>query len=120
MHFDFFVHTDISTSIFNTSCLLSTCGGYMCFSLQWFPTQYSVNQWYNVTVTPDPFFCSSDQVSPSEDDYICSGLDLETNYTITVGAINCGHQERENDMIYTISEQNSGLFSRECASMHSL
>ena len=47
---------------------------------------------YNVTVSPDPSSCSSDQVSPGED-YSCSGLDLETNYTITVSAINCGDQE---------------------------
>ena len=63
---------------------------------QWCPSfnaQYRVER-YNVTVTSDPSNCTSDQVSPSED-YSCSGLDLETNYTITVSAINCGDSEGE-------------------------
>ena len=65
-------------------------------SLGWSPsfnTQHGVDR-YNVTMTPDPSSCSSDQVSPSEE-YSCSGLDLQTNYTITVSAINCGDQEGE-------------------------
>ena len=68
---------------------------------------------YNVTVTPDPSSCSSDQVSSSED-YSCPGLDLETNYTITVSAINCRDQEGEttvnflilNGILYTYVDKN--------------
>ena len=70
-------------------------------SLNWVPsfnTQHRVDR-YAVTVTPDPSSCSSDQVSPSED-YSCSGLDLQTNYTITVSAINCGDQEGGNVFFY--------------------
>jgi hypothetical protein len=45
-----------------------------------------------VTSEFGPLTCSSDQVNIN-DSYSCSGLDPEGNYSITVGAINCGHQE---------------------------
>ena len=97
--------------MFNTSCFLSTVsGGCFHFSLQWFPSsnnQYSVDQRYNVTVTPDPSSCSSDQVSPSED-YSCSGLDPEAEYIISVSAINCGDQEGES-VTYAVETQHLGV-----------
>ena len=71
--------------------------------LDWSPffnTQHRVDR-YNVTLTPDLSSCSSDQVSPSED-YSCSGLDLQTNYTITVSAINCGDQEGKTSTKYLL------------------
>jgi len=81
-----------------TKCsLLPLNGENLNVSLRWSPSfesQHRVEK-YNVTVTPDLSSCSNDQVSPS-DDYNCSGLDLQTNYTITVTAINCRNQEGEN------------------------
>ena len=80
-------------------------------SLNWshsFNTQHRVDR-YNVTVTPNPSSCSSDQVSPSED-YSCSGLDLQTNYTITVSAINCGDQEG-GIAVFLVNAQLLGMYA---------
>ena len=98
--------------VLNSSCsLFPSSGGLLHFSLQW-SLLYNMQNYverYKVTVTPDPSSCSSEQVSPSED-YNCSGLDLQTNYTITVSAINCGDQEGEN-MSYTFQPQILGTHS---------
>ena len=72
-------------------CSIQHAPSGLQMNLQWIPF-FNV-QGYNVTVTPDPSSCSSDQV-PSNEDYICSGLDPETDYSITVTAISsCGEQE---------------------------
>jgi hypothetical protein len=76
-------------------CSLSTSiiGG-VDILLQWsksFNTRYRVER-YHVTVIPDPSSCSSDHVSTTGD-YSCHRLSPETNYAITISAINCGDQE---------------------------
>ena len=38
----------------------------------------------------------------SRPNYSCSGLDLQTNYTITVSAINCGDQEGDTTVNFLI------------------
>ena len=78
----------------STSYALLPSPGGAEVSLQWSPSftsQHAVER-YRVSVTPDPSSCSSDQVSPSEN-YSCSGLVLETPYTFTLSAINCGDWE---------------------------
>ena len=77
-----------------TNCSLVASTGGVEMTFQWpsaFNSDYTVER-YRVTVTPEPSSCSSDQVPPS-DNYSCSGLDPETDYSITVSAINCGDQE---------------------------
>ena len=92
-----YLHAGFPPSSTDTACsLIPSSGGGLDVSLQWssyFNSLHAVER-YNVAVTPDPSSCSSDQVPPSED-YSCSGLDLGTNYSITVSAINCGDQEGE-------------------------
>ena len=91
----FHIDTPPSRSVADCFLVDSTRGG-LNSTLRWSPSfnsQYTVER-YNVTVTPDPSSCSSDQVSPS-DDYSCSGLDTETDYSITVSAINCGDKKGE-------------------------
>ena len=91
----------------SATCSLMTSDFGLCFSLQWpssFNSQHAVGRsMYRVSVDPDPFSCSSDQVIPSED-YSCPGLSPERNYSITVSAINCGDQEGESDT-FTILPQ---------------
>jgi hypothetical protein len=60
---------------------------------------------YQVAVTPDLTPSCSGSVSPNMS-YTCSGLSPDTDYTITVSAINCGDQEGENN---TFSVQPQGL-----------
>ena len=94
-HFIVILYTAIPTPSTEATCLVSTLpDGRLNVLLQWFSSynsDYDIQR-YDVTVTPDPTSCSSDQVSPSED-YSCSELDQETDYTITVSAINCGDRE---------------------------
>ena len=74
---------DFNCSIRSTPTLFS-------LHLHWgreFTSEHVVER-YRVMVTPDPLSCSSDQLEGST----CS-LNLETDYTITVSAINCGDQE---------------------------
>ena len=76
---------------FNCS-IRSTPDGPLILSLCWdleFNSEHTVDR-YRVMLTPDPLSCSSNQVPPSED-YICSGLDPETDFAVS--AINCGDQE---------------------------
>ena len=59
-------------------------------------------------VAPDTSNCSKDSVSPNTD-YICSGLELDTSYNITVSAINCGDQ-LGNDVSFNVLTQFSGTY----------
>ena len=79
----------------NASCSLTSSGENLDVTLQWSNSQYNVESLkYNVTVTPDPSFCSSAQVLPNQD-YTCSGLDLGTNYSIKASSNTCGDQQGE-------------------------
>ena len=81
-------------------------------SLLWssdFTNRHSVEN-YRVLVIPDPdFSCSNNQVSPSED-YTCSGLNPETDYTLLISAINCRTQEGES-FSFMLQSQDLGMKS---------
>ncbi len=100
-----FLSPSIATSSPTVGCSLSSSSGALDVSIQWsstFTSQHAIER-YRVSVSPDPSSCSSDQVSPSGD-YSCSGLLPETNYAISVNAINCGDQEGERET-FTIVPQ---------------
>jgi hypothetical protein len=81
--------------------------GELSITINWdtsFNSQYSVER-YQVAVTPDPTPSCAGSVSPNMS-YTCSGLSPDTDYTITVSAINCGDQEGESS---TFSVQPRGL-----------
>lgn len=85
------------------SCLLTpypSTVGDLELLFNWSPSfnfEYTVER-YNVSITPDPSACSSDQVMPTEG-YRCSGLDPDVDYVIRISAINCGDQEGVADII---------------------
>ena len=58
-------------------------------------------------VNPQVSNCSSEHVPPNTT-YTCSGLDLETNYSLTVSAVNCGNQLGENTS-FSVLPRNSGM-----------
>jgi hypothetical protein len=78
-----------------TSCSLSdSVGDNLKITINWdtsFNSQYNVER-YQVAVTPDPTPSCAGSVSPNMS-YTCSGLNSDTDYTITVSATNCGDQE---------------------------
>lgn len=80
-----------------TSLSLEIPGTYEVM-LEWSPSftsQHDVAS-YDVSVSPDPSNCTSNQTSPITD-YTCSGLQPETVYHFSLSAIiaDCRNQERE-------------------------
>ena len=103
-------HISVPLDFPTPSCTILTQPGSLNYTLdlQWSPSfnsQYSVER-YNVTVTPDPSSCSRDQVPPGEN-YSCSRLELQTDYSITVSAINCADQEGEPVRFMSINLQSN-------------
>jgi hypothetical protein len=82
-----------------TSCSLArSVGKDLGITINWFPSfnsQYNVER-YQVAVTPDLTPSCTGSVPPNMS-YTCSGLNSDTDYTITVSAINCGDQEGESN-----------------------
>ena len=78
------------------SCTIVSTSESPAVTFQWSDDFNSMHviEHYDVSVTPNPSSCSSDQVPPSED-YSCSGLELMTNYSIVSKAANCGDQRGE-------------------------
>jgi hypothetical protein len=91
-----------------TSCSFTrSVGENLSATINWntsFNSQYNVER-YQVAVTPDPTPSCTGSVSPNTS-YTCSGLSTDTDYIITVSAMNCRDQEGEND---TFSVQPHGL-----------
>ena len=112
-------YTAIPTPSTEATCLVSTpSDGNLNVLLQWssfYNLNYEIER-YDVAVTPDPSSCSSELVSPSEN-YSCSGLDLQTNYSITVSAINCGDQEGGN-VTFMVNAQLIGMCIHNLLRMH--
>jgi hypothetical protein len=91
-----------------TSCSFArSVGKDLGIAINWnssYNSQYSVER-YQVAVTPNPTPSCTGSVSPNMN-HTCSGLSLDTDYIITVSAINCGDQEGESS---TFSVQLLGL-----------
>ena len=73
----------------NTNCSIFLSSGSPTVQLQWssiFTEKYAVEN-YQVTISPSIPSCFM-EVEPNED-YSCSGLELDKNYSITFRAMNC-------------------------------
>ncbi len=83
----------VACSLFPSTKIASTFE----VSFEWSPSfnsQHTVLR-YNVSVSPDPAACSSDQISPNQD-FRCVDLVPHTIYNFTVSAIvNCEEEEGE-------------------------